>query len=121
MPIIDGQGLRETYGETVAVADVSFSVDQGEIFGILGPNGAGKTTTVECLQGLRSRDGGVVRILDMDPDRKPDDLRRVVGSYLVNPIQNPWIGRDGGVLPYAVLAGMVVVGAAGATALLRRG
>jgi ABC-2 type transport system ATP-binding protein len=45
---------RKTYGATVAVDDVSFSVAEGEIFGILGPNGAGKTTAVECVIGLRS-------------------------------------------------------------------
>jgi ABC-2 type transport system ATP-binding protein len=50
--------LRKTYGPLVAVDDVSFSVTEGEIFGILGPNGAGKTATVECAIGLRSPDSG---------------------------------------------------------------
>ena len=50
--------LRKTYGATVAADDVSFSVHEGEIFGILGPNGAGKTTTVECMIGLRAPDAG---------------------------------------------------------------
>ncbi|HLX88898.1 MAG TPA: ATP-binding cassette domain-containing protein [Acidimicrobiales bacterium] len=53
--------LRKTYGATVAVDDVSFSVERGEIFGILGPNGAGKTTTVECVIGLRAPDAGTMR------------------------------------------------------------
>jgi ABC-2 type transport system ATP-binding protein len=60
--VITVDGLRKSYGATVAVDDVSFSVEEGEIFGILGPNGAGKTTTVECLQGLRTADGGTTSI-----------------------------------------------------------
>ena len=51
--ILEVTNLRKTYGSTVAVDDVSFSVEEGEVFGILGPNGAGKTTTVECVEGLR--------------------------------------------------------------------
>ena len=50
------EGLRKQYGDTVAVDDVSFEVEQGAIFGLIGPNGAGKTTSVECVQGLRVRD-----------------------------------------------------------------
>ena len=49
--VIDVQNLHKAYGDTVAVNDVSFTVHEGEIFGILGPNGAGKTTTVECIEG----------------------------------------------------------------------
>jgi ABC-type Mn2+/Zn2+ transport system ATPase subunit len=49
--VIEVQNLHKTYGDTVAVDDVSFTVQDGEIFGILGPNGAGKTTTVECIEG----------------------------------------------------------------------
>jgi ABC-2 type transport system ATP-binding protein len=74
--------LRKTYGETVAVDDVSFSVRQGEIFGILGPNGAGKTTTVECVIGLRVADAGTIRVLGLDPRAQRDALHAVVGVQL---------------------------------------
>lgn len=80
--VITVEHLRKAYGATVAVSDVTFSVGRGEIFGILGPNGAGKTTTVECLQGLRSRDGGRLEVLGLDPRRDTDRLRRRIGSQL---------------------------------------
>src|SRR6476646_10450175 len=80
--ILEVTNLRKTYGSTVAVDDVSFSVEEGEVFGILGPNGAGKTTTVECIEGLRRRDGGQIRVLGHDPDRDHADLTRVVGVQL---------------------------------------
>ena len=74
--------LRKSYGAFVAVEDVSFEVEAGEIFGILGPNGAGKTTTVECLQGLRRADGGQLRVLGLDPGQQAGELRRRIGSQL---------------------------------------
>jgi ABC-type multidrug transport system ATPase subunit len=64
---IDVRHLHKTYGATVAVGDVSFTVAKGEVFGLLGPNGAGKTTTVECVTGLRHADEGQVRILGLAP------------------------------------------------------
>ncbi len=82
MAILEITNLRKTYGSTVAVDDVSFSVEEGEIFGILGPNGAGKTTTVECVEGLRRRDGGEIRVLGHDPDHDHAALTRVVGVQL---------------------------------------
>src|ERR1700684_2204634 len=66
-PTVEISHLRKTYGPLVAVDDVSFSVTEGEIFGILGPNGAGKPTTVECAIGLRSPDSGTVRLMGIDP------------------------------------------------------
>ena len=69
MTVIEVVGLRKAYGERVAVRDVSFSVAEGEIFGLLGPNGAGKSTTVECVSGLRDRNGGSVRVFGHDPQR----------------------------------------------------
>src|SRR5919112_6648948 len=79
-PVVEVRNLRKTYGEKVAVDDVSFSVARGEIFGVLGPNGAGKTTTVESIAGLRTPDAGTITVLDRDP-RDPE-LRRLVGVQL---------------------------------------
>jgi ABC-2 type transport system ATP-binding protein len=81
-PIVSVANLVKRYGDFVAVTDVSFDVEPGEIFGILGPNGAGKTTTVECLQGLRHIDGGDVQVLGFDPRRHANDIRRRTGSQL---------------------------------------
>jgi ABC-type multidrug transport system ATPase subunit len=57
-PAVEVARLRKAYGTLVAVDDVSFTVIEGEIFGILGPNGAGKTTAIECAIGLRRPDAG---------------------------------------------------------------
>ena len=67
MPPVTVEHLAKTYGDTVAVRDVSFEVQKGEVFALLGPNGAGKTTTVEILEGFRSRSGGHVETLGVDP------------------------------------------------------
>src|SRR6476659_11282553 len=82
MTIIEVKDLVKRYGEQTAVDGVSFTVEQGEIFGILGPNGAGKTTTVEAIVGLRTPDGGTIRVLGLDPRHDRDRLREVVGVQL---------------------------------------
>lgn len=71
--------LSKAYGSTVAVDDVSFDVNEGEIFGLIGPNGAGKTTTMECVQGLRKADGGTIAVLGLDPRRDASTLRKRIG------------------------------------------
>jgi ABC-2 type transport system ATP-binding protein len=82
MAVITVENLHVSYGETVAVEDVSFSVLEGEIFGILGPNGAGKTTTVECIGGLRRPGAGRIEVLGMDPQRQHSELCEAVGIQL---------------------------------------
>jgi ABC-2 type transport system ATP-binding protein len=82
VPIIEVEHLHKRYRDTVAVEDVSFTVERGEIFGIVGPNGAGKTTTVEMVEGLRTPDRGTVRVLGLDPWRDRAELRRRVGVQL---------------------------------------
>jgi ABC-2 type transport system ATP-binding protein len=70
--------LRKRYGDLVAVDGVSFSVEEGEFFGILGPNGAGKTTTLEMIEGLREPDAGSVSLLGLRPwPRNPALLPRI--------------------------------------------
>jgi len=81
-PIIRVSGIRKTYGKTVAVDDVSFEVQEGEIFGLIGPNGAGKTTTMECVEGLRRPDRGSISVLSLDPIRDARALQLKVGVQL---------------------------------------
>ena len=80
--VIEVQNMRKRYGDTVAVDGISFTVQQGEIFGILGPNGAGKTTTVECIEGLRTPDSGTISVLGLDPIRDRGELRQRLGAQL---------------------------------------
>ncbi|WP_285496027.1 ABC transporter ATP-binding protein [Actinomadura sp. NBRC 104425] len=82
MPIIEVSGLRKAYGGRPAVDGVTFTVEEGEIFGILGQNGAGKTTTVECVEGLRAPDAGAVRVAGLDPRTDRDRLTRTLGVQL---------------------------------------
>jgi ABC-type uncharacterized transport system ATPase subunit len=90
MAVIEVQGLRKRYGDKIAVEDVSFSVERGEIFGILGPNGAGKTTTVECLEGLRKPDHGTLSVLGLDPHRETAELRQRLGVQLPSGLRG-WV------------------------------
>src|SRR5215211_2639687 len=78
-PVVTVRNLRKRYGRTVAVADVSLHVVEGEIFGLIGPNGAGKTTTMECIQGSRRPDGGEISVLGLDPRRNATAIRRRIG------------------------------------------
>ena len=80
--VIEVQHLHKSYGKTVAVDDISFAVEQGEIFGILGPNGAGKSTTVECIEGLRTPDRGQISVLGLDPQRDRPELTQRLGVQL---------------------------------------
>jgi len=82
MTAIEVERLRKQYGAKVAVDDVSFTVAEGEIFGLLGRNGAGKSTTVDCLAGLRAPDRGRIRVAGLDPRRDQHELRHLLGVQL---------------------------------------
>jgi len=79
---IEVEDLQKSYGKTKAVDHLSFSVRKGEIFGLVGPNGAGKTTTLECLEGLRRQDGGVIRVLGFNPQKDRRALNTHIGVQL---------------------------------------
>lgn len=80
--IIKVQNLVKRYGEIAAADDISFSVNEGEIFGIIGPNGAGKTTTVECISGLREIDSGSINIFGYSPRKNRKKIKEFVGVQL---------------------------------------
>ena len=77
--LIDAHGLRKVYGDFVAVDDISFSVEPGEIVGFLGPNGAGKTTTLKMLTGLLPPDSGRVLIAGHDIQQDPLAAKAALG------------------------------------------
>jgi ABC-2 type transport system ATP-binding protein len=77
--MIEVQGLRKTYGDLVAVDDVSFTAEPGGIFGLLGPNGAGKSTTIGCISGLLRPTAGRVRVLGHDVVRDGRAARALLG------------------------------------------
>ena len=81
-PAIDIRSLRVDYGDFVAVDDLTLTVPPGEIFGLVGPNGAGKTTTMECVEGLRSPDGGKIAVFGLDPVRDVYRLQDRIGVQL---------------------------------------
>jgi ABC-2 type transport system ATP-binding protein len=99
--------LAKSYGKVEAVRDVSFEVEQGEIFALLGPNGAGKTTTVEILEGFRARSGGEVETLGVDPARRDTQrwLRTRIGVVLQELAVEPYytvrqvLSRNAGYYP----------------------
>lgn len=85
--------LQVRYGSLVAVEDVSFRAESGEVVALLGPNGAGKTTTVETLEGYRRPSSGTVRVLGLDPSSDHSRLTGLVGVLLqrggVYPMMSP--------------------------------
>jgi ABC-2 type transport system ATP-binding protein len=78
-PIIEVEGLRKAYGETIALAGVDLEVPAGTVLGLLGPNGAGKTTIVRVLATLLIPDAGTARIDGIDVVARPQDARRLLG------------------------------------------
>jgi ABC-2 type transport system ATP-binding protein len=80
--VIEVRNLSKSYSDTLAVDDVSFEVNRGEILGILGPNGSGKTTTIKSILGLITFDSGRIRVMDMDVTRSRHKMLWHVGAVL---------------------------------------
>lgn len=80
--IVKCKHVTKNYGGLVAVNDVSFGVEEGEIFGLVGPNGAGKTTLIEMIESLRKPDSGSIRVLGLDPTEESNRLKEKIGVLL---------------------------------------
>ncbi|HXC78479.1 MAG TPA: ABC transporter ATP-binding protein [Candidatus Acidoferrum sp.] len=87
--VIEVQGLAKRYGSKRGINDVSFSVDEGEVFGFLGPNGAGKTTTIRILMALIGADSGTARIAGLDCWHQSVAIKKIVGYVPGEPALDP--------------------------------
>lgn len=85
VPIIETANLSKQYRDTLAVNDLSITVERGEVFGFLGPNGAGKTTTILMLLGLTEPTRGRATVCGFNPTRNPLDVKRRVGYLPESP------------------------------------
>src|SRR5271166_6776531 len=81
-PILLVENLEKRYEDVHAVRGLSFSVQEGEVFGLLGPNGAGKTSTVEILEGMRTPDRGSARVCGLDPEKSGEEVKQKIGAVL---------------------------------------
>src|SRR5207247_11139791 len=87
--IIEVEGLTKSYGGKRGIIDVSFGVDEGEVFGFLGPNGAGKTTTIRVLMALLRADAGTARIRGLDCWERSLEVKRLTGYVPGEPALDP--------------------------------
>lgn len=81
-PIIEVKNLQKRYGDFEAVRGLSFTINQGEIFGLLGPNGAGKSTTLEIIETLREKTSGFVQVCGYNIDADAEAIKRMIGVQL---------------------------------------
>jgi len=87
--IIEIEKLTKSYGGKRGIADVSFQVDEGEVFGFLGPNGSGKTTTIRLLMALIRADSGNARIAGLDCWDRSLEIKRMIGYVPGEPALDP--------------------------------
>ena len=80
--VVEVENLSKRYGDVEAVRHVSFSIAEGTIFGLLGPNGAGKTSIIEMIEGVRTPDGGMIRVGGLDPVTEGRQVRQIIGAQL---------------------------------------
>ena len=84
-PAIDVSHLTKSYGSTVALRDVSLTVNSGEVRGLLGPNGSGKSSLMKTIMGLTKPSLGTIQVLGLDVRRTPMEIKKIVGYVPESP------------------------------------
>jgi ABC-2 type transport system ATP-binding protein len=104
-PPVEIRGLRKTYGELVAVDDVTLTVSRGDVYGYLGPNGAGKTTSLRMMLGLITPTAGEVRLFGEDPIADPVAALAGVAGFVEEPAFYPYLSGRANLEMLAALDG----------------
>lgn len=102
-PAISASGLGRSFGDVVAVAEVTFEVARGEFFALLGPNGAGKSTTVHMLTTLSTPSRGSASVMGFDVVREAQEVRRVLGMVFQDPALDERLTARENLMIHAVL------------------
>src|SRR6516164_3069448 len=105
-PIIQITGLSKQFRELRAVDDLSFSVNEGDIYGFLGQNGAGKSTTLRMLLSLIEPSGGRIEMLGMDLRHKRKEILRQVGGVIERPDLYNYLTGYENISVFARMSGM---------------
>ena len=105
-PLINITGLTHKYGEHVALDNLTFSVNSGEIIGLLGPNGAGKTTTIRLINGLLEPFAGSIRVFNLDPLADGEEIRKKTGVLTETPALYERLTARQNLTFFGTLAGM---------------
>ena len=87
--ILEVKNLRKSFGDFLAIDDISFSLEEGEILGFLGPNGAGKSTTIYCILGLIEPDEGEIRIFGRDLRKHRSEILKLT-NFASAEFNLPW-------------------------------
>lgn len=104
--IIEVSHLQHWYGDFQAIQDLSFNVEQGEVFGLLGPNGAGKTTTIRLLNGMFEASGGSITVMGYDPMKSGEKIREQSGVLTETPALYERLTARQNLRFFGVLAGL---------------
>jgi ABC-2 type transport system ATP-binding protein len=105
-PAIEVSDLTKSYGDVQAVCGVSFTVDNGEVFGFLGPNGAGKSTTINMLCTLATPMSGSARVSGLDAVTQRDEVRRHIGLVFQDPTLDLYLTGEQNLQLHAELYGI---------------
>ncbi len=106
MIAIEAVSLTRKFGEFVAVRDISFTVEEGTIFGLLGPNGAGKTTTLRMIYGVLRPTSGTARVMGVDVVKEPIKAKRFIGVLPEDTGLYPRLTAEENLIYFGKLRGM---------------
>ncbi|MCD6348576.1 MAG: ABC transporter ATP-binding protein [Candidatus Korarchaeota archaeon] len=106
MIVIEAVSLTKKFGEFVAVRDLSFTVEEGTIFGLLGPNGAGKTTTLRMIYGALRPTSGTARVMGVDVVKEPIRAKRFMGVLPEDTGLYPRLTAEENLIYFGKLRGM---------------
>lgn len=99
--VLEAKNLEKKFSDVIAVNNINFKVEEGEVFGFLGPNGAGKTTTMKMIQCVSPKTGGDLKVFGLDVGKNPREIKKLMGVVPQMDNLDPDFTAIGNLLQYA--------------------